>query len=139
MEKSKFATFSDITYEDGISFLVIIKGTLLALVISLIMFTLTALVISFGDISEQIINGIIIAVSIISILVAGMFASNSARSRGFLYGSAIGFIYMLVLYFVGALAFDSFGIDLRVLTMLIIGIVSGALGGIIGINLKRRL
>lgn len=138
MEKSKFSTISEITYDDGISFMVIIKGVLFAFIISLIMFALTALAVSFGDMSDWIINVIIIAVSVISILVAGMFASKNAKSKGFLYGGAIGFLYMLVLYFIGALAFDRFGIDLRVLTMLVIGVVSGALGGIIGINLKRR-
>jgi len=58
------------------------------------------------------------------------------KSKGWLNGAIVGFIYMLILYLVSSIVYREFAINSYVLILLGIGILSGSIGGILGINLK---
>ena len=50
---------------------------------------------------------------------------------------AIGLIYIFILYLLSSIIFKNFNVDRYVITMGIIGILTGAIGGILGINFKK--
>jgi putative membrane protein (TIGR04086 family) len=70
-------------------------------------------------------------------LVAGSTSTRGLRSRGWLNGCIVGFIYMLLIYLAGSIVYKDFSFDNYMITMFIIGIITGAIGGIIGINMKQ--
>jgi putative membrane protein (TIGR04086 family) len=52
-------------------------------------------------------------------------------------GAVVGLIYMLILYALSSIVYGSFPINRHVVIMFVIGAITGAIGGIIGINMKR--
>jgi putative membrane protein (TIGR04086 family) len=67
----------------------------------------------------------------------GSTSTRGVKNKGWLNGGIVGMIYMLVLYLASSLVFNDFTVDNYVITMGLIGIFTGAIGGIIGINIKR--
>ena len=51
-------------------------------------------------------------------------------------GGIIGFIYVLIIYILSSLLGNSFTLNIYSIIMVISGIVAGAIGGIVGVNLK---
>ena len=65
-------------------------------------------------------------------------ATSGVRSRGWLNGGIVGLIYMIILYLFSSILFRNFTVDRNVLTMTVIGVLSGAIGGIMSINTRQR-
>lgn len=114
----------------------VIKGLVVAYLVSIPAFLLFALILTNTDFPEKYKSIAVIITTIVSIFAAGMTATRGSRSRGWLNGGVVGFIYMLVLYLLSSIIYRNFSIDRYVVTMAIIGILTGAVGGITGINIK---
>ncbi len=116
----------------------ILKGILVSYIITVPAFILFAFILSCTDFPVKYIRAVVILLTIASITVAGAASTRKVKSKGWFNGGIVGFIYILILYIFSSIAFSDFRIGGNVLTMLVIGILTGAIGGIIGINLKHR-
>ena len=114
----------------------ILKGMLAAYIITIPAFMLFALILANTDFPQRLITPAVVVTTIISVLTAGSVSTRGIKSRGWLNGSIVGFIYMLILYFFSSLTYDNFSVDKYVITMTVIGVLTGAIGGILGINIK---
>jgi len=112
----------------------IFKGVIISYLITIPMFIIFALILSYTNFPERLIQPAVVITTVISILVAGSSVTRNVRSKGWLNGAIVGFIYMLVLYALSSIVFDNYSIDRYVITMTIIGVLTGAIGGILGIN-----
>jgi len=134
--KLNIASLQDITADNGISIGVILKGILTAYIITIIIFLVFAVVITYTDFPESAIPAVVVVTTIISIIIAGSKVASRAKSKGWLNGAIAGILYMTILYIASSLIFNGFTFDRYVIYMFILGLFSGAFGGIIGINLK---
>lgn len=123
---------------DGMSLISVLKGILAAYVITIPAFMLFALILTNTDFPQKLISPAVVVTTVISVLTAGSVSTKGLKSRGWLNGSIVGIIYMFVLYMVSSLIFKDFTIDKYVITMTVIGILTGAIGGIVGINIKKE-
>lgn len=114
----------------------VLKGILAAYIITIPAFMLFALILSNTDFPQKLVSPAVIITTIISVLTAGSVSTKGVRNKGWLNGGIVGFIYMLVLYMISSLVFKDFVINKYVITMSLIGILTGAIGGIVGINIK---
>jgi putative membrane protein (TIGR04086 family) len=71
-------------------------------------------------------------------LVASSFVTRTIRSNGWLSGIITGLLYVGIVYLIGYLIFERFSINTLNALPFIIAIIIGALGGVIGINMKRK-
>jgi putative membrane protein (TIGR04086 family) len=115
----------------------IAKGILVSYIATIPLFLVFALVLSYTDFPEKYVSPVVVIVSAISIMIAGSTATRKIKNKGWLNGSVVGFIYVLILYILSSFVYNNFTIDRHVLLMTILGIILGSIGGIIGINLKR--
>lgn len=115
----------------------VIRGIVYSYIVTIPVFILFALILTNTDFPDQYISTTVFITTIISILVAGIVSTRSFRNKGWLNGAIVGFIYVFILYLIGSLYLKNFIIDKQVLNMCIVGILTGSIGGIIGINLKR--
>ncbi len=122
---------------EKMSLTAVLKGILAAYVITIPAFMLFALILANVDFPQKLITPSVVVTTVISVLAAGSVSTKGLKSRGWINGSIVGFIYMLVLYLFSSLIYRNFAIDRYVITMAVIGILTGAIGGIIGINLKQ--
>ena len=76
------------------NFLVILKASLFAVIISLICFVLFALVMKLANLQESIIPPVNQAIRIVSMVVGGAAAARSSKSKGWLKGALTGLLYI---------------------------------------------
>ncbi|NLD47561.1 MAG: TIGR04086 family membrane protein [Clostridiaceae bacterium] len=114
------------------------KGILISYLITIPIFALFAYILTFVDFPEKYMSTAVIITTLLSMIIAGWTAAKNMKSRGWLNGAVIGVIYMGVLFLLSSLAFRNFSIDRHVAMMLIIGILSGSIGGILGVNLTSQ-
>ena len=138
MEKFNFTLSHAVNAENGIGMTTIIKGVILSYVITIIVFLVFAFFITYSNFSESTIPAIVIVTTMISLIIGGTKVSKQARSKGWLNGAIVGGTYMIILYVMSCLQANKITFDSYVAYMFILGLLAGAIGGIIGINLKGK-
>ena len=81
----------------------VIKGTIISIVTTLLLFLVFAAILTYTNISETTIFPVIVVITGISILLGSSLGNIKIRKNGLLNGGLIGLIYMLVLYFISSL------------------------------------
>lgn len=126
------------TLNERLNIITIIKGIVFSYIITIPLFLIFAFILTYSNYPEKYVSPVVVIVTIASILLAGAFATRRMKSKGWLNGGVVGFIYMFILYLLSSVIFKNFSIDKHIISMGIIGILSGSIGGIIGINLKHK-
>ena len=115
----------------------IFKGVTISYIFTFVAFLIFAVLLSTTNISDSYIPGVICIISIMSILIGSANCTKKANSQGLLWGSIVGLIYSIILYLISSLLFVGFSITLPSFYLIALSILFGAIGGVIGINLKR--
>lgn len=110
--------------------------TLIEFFITIMLFVTLSLLLSFTPLEENIIQPAIIGISSFAIMIGGLLISRKLKLKGILIGSLQGIIYMLILYLFSSFINMDFSLTLKSFTMIIVGVLGGAIGGIVGVNLK---
>ncbi|WP_135555019.1 TIGR04086 family membrane protein [Paenibacillus cymbidii] len=76
-------------------------------------------------------------IHVLSLLLGGYAAGKRAGRRGWYYGGVLGVLYALVVWLVAFLGYDR-GLDAQSLLFIGIAFLSGALGGMFGVNASGR-
>ena len=114
----------------------IVKGSVLAMIVSIIFLFIFALLLTYTSLSENTIFPVVLTITGVSILVGSSMSSMKIKKNGLINGGAVGLIYILILYLASSLCFTGFQITGNSLIMLLVGTLTGILGGIIGVNFK---
>lgn len=112
------------------------KGLIRAYVLSLILFMVSGLVITYTSIGENVYPILTSIILIISIAYAAIFVAVKLGVRGWLHGAVVGIIYISLIVLLSKVFMDDYILDRYVLYRYIISIATGTVGGMIGINLK---
>lgn len=113
----------------------LLKGLGFSYLFTFCAFLLFATILHFTNISDNVIPGIILLISILSILTGSAICTKNADSQGWLWGSIIGITYALILYIVSSLTLTGFYIPFSSLYLILGYTAIGSIGGIIGINI----
>lgn len=116
----------------------VLKSLAISLAFTFTVFVLFALLLTYTGIPDSIIETVVFVTMVTAIMLAGFCISKKATSRGWLNGAAGGLLYVAVLYILGALFVTGFVFDRHVVSLLLTGFLSGAAGGIVGINMKKK-
>lgn len=73
----------------------------------------------------------------IAVLFGGIVSGKRAKQRGWYQGGLTGLLYVVLLLLISFLALDT-SLTLRDCILLAPGLVIGAFGGMIGVNLNRK-
>ncbi|MNI70112.1 hypothetical protein D3C73_1259030 [compost metagenome] len=107
----------------------------LAFMAALILLFISATIFAYTNINDSNLNIFVFVSVIISVLVGAMLLTRKLKEKGLLYGAVFGIIYFLIIYICTALTYRGLFINNAVLMYLGISTASGAIGGIIGVNL----
>ena len=114
----------------------IIKGVGIAFLSTIMLLIIFASVLTYTDLSEQMINPVIIIITAISILIGSSIGNSKIKKNGLLNGALIGGIYILLIYLISSILNRKFGLEMQSIIMIVIGMLFGILGGIVGVNKK---
>ena len=115
----------------------VLKGTIIALVITLITIFTFAVLLIYTDISEKIIPISIITLTFISILIGTIIGTRNISKNGMLCGGIVGGVYVAFLYLISSIINTGFAVNMYSILMVVSGFLAGIIGGIIGVNIKK--
>lgn len=116
----------------------IIKGIAVSFVFTILFLVIFSLILAYTNVSENVINPVIIVITGISILLGSSIGNIKNKRNGLLNGSFVGFGYMLIIYLSSSILNNDFSLSFNSIIFIIIGIICGILGGIIGVNKKTK-
>ncbi len=131
---SKTSVYAENT--KGKSILNMFVGVGVALIVSLVLILLFALLIKWFDWSDGIITPANIVIKIVSIAVGVIFITKDGN-KGALKGAFMGLIYILMCFLVFSLLNGSFIFSISIVYDALLGLVGGAILGVIAVNLRR--
>ena len=116
----------------------ILKGVLISVIFTLICLTILALLLVNTNISENTIQPAIIGITATSIMFGSFLANRKMKKNGILNGCLVGFLYITIIYVISSIANKmNFSLNTGLIIMVTLGILGGAIGGIIGVNINK--
>jgi len=115
--------------------LVIVKSSIIAVVITLICFIIFAMVIKLFSLQETIIPAVVQVIRTICIALGGLLAARTSKKKGWLSGAFTGLLYIVWAFIISGFFENDMSMTKLVFSDILLGIVAGAIGGIIGVNL----
>ncbi len=125
-------------HKDRSFLLAIIKGSLIALCISLVGILIFAFILKFASISDKAIRPINQIIKGVSVLIGVFVAMRKVDKMGLVGGLLIGLVYTMLAFVVFSILDGNFEFNLTLLNDLLFGGIMGAICGIIAVNVKRR-
>lgn len=117
-------------------FLDIVKGTFIGLLLTFILIIIFTIILTFTKFSEGLIPLINSIIMILGITSGAILTSKKLEKKGWLSGGLIGIFYFLIIFIVSKIFIKDFSIDKYLLIKSFIALVTGCIGGMIGINIK---
>ena len=116
-----------------------VKRYSISLVISFcvaaIFLIISSAIFAYTNINDRHLDSFVLGSVMISVLVGSMLLLRKIKKKGLLFGAIFGLIYFLIVYLVNVLAFSGFFVSNTVEIYLGICLLSGIVGGIIGVNI----
>ncbi|NMA95466.1 MAG: TIGR04086 family membrane protein [Clostridiales bacterium] len=116
--------------------IIVIRSSIVAIILTLLLFIIFSIVMKVGNLTEDVIPPISQVIRVTSIAFSGALAARSSKSKGWLKGALTGITYMLWAYIISLLFGNKISLDSIAISDIGMGFIVGAIGGIIGINLK---
>lgn len=118
--------------------LCIFKGDAIAIIFSIIVLTIFAILLTYTNIPESTITPVVLTITGVSILIGSTISTRKIKKNGLLYGGAVGLIYIILLYITSSISISGFSLSSGSFIMLVVGAITGMIGGIIGVNLNKK-
>jgi putative membrane protein (TIGR04086 family) len=117
--------------------MMMLTGVLVSLATSMIMLLLFALVMTVKNVPQSVVPTLTAASIAIGSFAGGFTGARIHKKSGLLVGIVIG-LCMYALLMLAALVLQSKGVDLTTMIKLVVSIISGGIGGIIGVNAHKK-
>lgn len=112
------------------------KGILISYILTMIVFIIFALLITYTDLSEKHIGTVIRVTTAVVCILSGLITAGSANSGGLIWGIISGLSYVAIMCAVGFALIPDYNITSKLIVSIMLAIAGGGLGGVIGINIK---
>ena len=109
----------------------ILKGSLIALCVSLVLILVFAFILKFTNVSDSIIMPVNQVIKGVSVFLGVFLGLKKSKELGLVCGLLIGFIYTIAAFLVFSILSGSFNFDITLLTDIVFGEIIGAICGII--------
>ena len=112
----------------------IIKGIAISIICTIILLFIFSLILTYTEISENMIEPVVVLITIISIFISSSICNLKMKKNGLLNGSLIGGTYLIIIYLLSGIINHNFTVSIHSIIIITAGIVCGMIGGIIGVN-----
>ncbi|WP_010270738.1 TIGR04086 family membrane protein [Paenibacillus senegalensis] len=114
----------------------ILAGLFYAFIVMSIAAVITSLILLLTSQNEDALSAYAYLIHSLSLLLGGWIAGKKAEEKGWYYGGLFGLIYSVIVFVIGFLGFDK-GLDWNMLAFVVAAFFLGALGGVVGVNMKK--
>lgn len=116
----------------------VIKGSIIALCISLVLVLIFAFLLKFTNIPEGTIKPVNQVIKGVSVFLGVFLGMKKCKEFGLVSGLLIGIVYTFLAFIVFSILSGGFLFDFTLLTDIVFGAIIGAICGIICVNLKKN-
>ena len=116
------------------SFAGILKGAAAAIALTVLAAAVLAAMMYFSDVPELLVSALIFLIGALSCAVGGFFVCRAAGTKGLANGAAVGLLYYIVLAAAALIIRRELPLDAHMLIMLAAALLSGMLGGVLGVS-----
>lgn len=113
-----------------------IKGLLYAFISLTVLIITVSLILWMTNMNMRTLTVLIYFLHGICLLIGGFVAGKRIQNKGWYYGGMLGIIYGIIIILIGILGFQS-TLNMATLSLFVLSFSSGALGGMIGVNVQR--
>lgn len=106
----------------------ILKGSVFAVISTLILLFIYAILLTFTNIPENTIAACTVVISCISILIGSSISAMKIKKAGILNGGLVGLIYIAVVYIFSSVLQTGFMLTLSSVIIMVCGILAGMVG-----------
>ena len=124
--------------EKGSFFKALLKGSLFALSISLILICIFAFILRFLDINTELIKPINQVIKIVSIILGAFVGLKKVKEMGLVTGFLIGVLYTILAFVVFSILNGGFCLEPTLLNDMLFGGIAGAIAGVVAVNFKKK-
>ena len=125
--------------ENKVSFWgVVIKGSLMALSVCLILILVFAFILRFVAVSDSLISPINQIIKTVSILVGTFYGLKKSKEMGLISGLIVGLMFTLISFLAFSILDGSFVIGVSLVNDCLFGSIIGAICGIIAVNFGKK-
>jgi len=114
----------------------IAAGLVYAWMVALAATVFVSLLLSWTGLKEQSLPLYVYMIHGLSVMTGGFIAAKRAGEKGWYRGGALGLVYGLIVVLISSLGFDV-KLSTDTLVFLPVCLLTGAFGGILGINARR--
>ncbi len=112
------------------------KASAISIGITMIALIVQTVIMLYTDVTESILPVTSAITMTLSVTIASLYASVKIRKRGWMNGAIIGILYILVIAMISFIFLDDFVLNTYILMKTAIALITGAISGMIGVNLK---
>ncbi len=80
----------------GQKMMCVVKGLLISYILTVVMLFIAAVVVYKTDISDGMLNAVIVAIYIVSTFIGGLITGKAVKERRFLWGAVYGILYISI-------------------------------------------
>ena len=113
----------------------IVKGALFSVALSLLLAVIFAVILRMGSISDKVIYPVNQGIKVVAVALGTLLFVRG--EKGWLKGGIIGLTFTALSYLTFSAIGNDFSLSWLIIAELFLGFFSGALSGIIAVNLKR--
>lgn len=118
------------------NFMQIIIASVISIITSLMLIFVFSIILTYTNVKETLISPVLIVITVISVLIGSSLCSKKIKRNGLINGGIIGIIYIGIIYLISSIIGTGFLLNINSIIMIILTIISGMIGGIIGVNNK---
>ena len=115
----------------------LVSGVLVGYAITCIIFLAYSILITYTSLTDDKMPLVVAGATLVSVIVAGFDAARGAENKGWFWGIMAGLIYAVILMLIMMTVLNNFKVDSRTVTVLVLCIAGGGLGGVVGINFQN--
>ena len=114
----------------------ILKGIIVSFVILFCLLIVFAAVLSITSLSDTYIKPVLIGITFFSIIISSFFSLKKIKNKGAINGLIIGIGFLFILFIISFIINKGISFDMYSYMTMFFGILSGMIGGILGVNIK---
>lgn len=121
--------------EDNQTMKSILKGFAGAILLALMLLLILALVMTRFDLTDKVYKVVSVVLTTTSLVVGAVFSAKSNGSKGWLIGLAVGFLFFIFIYILGAIVSGIIDFSMVQVYKFIGCIIIGTIAGMLGVNM----
>lgn len=114
---------------------IFLKNLVISFLFCMLLLYIFSCLLTYTNIKDTML-GIFVNIAVIfSSILGSFFTCRKIKEKGIMYGGIFGLLYITIIYALHSICFLEMAWNINVLTYYITSILSGIIGGILGVNM----